>query len=100
MGNLIANAPLFYPSAKEWMWNYCIYLGPFIDSSGNEFDLGIYIDKDGAKCAANVYGNEPGNYYSGDLPTYKKYHSVKEHYEETFRRAKELGLILVDDERP
>lgn len=25
---------LFYPSAVEWMWSYCTYLGPFTDSKG------------------------------------------------------------------
>jgi hypothetical protein len=65
MYNLLTNAPLFYPSAKEWMWDYCIYLGPFTDSKGNNYDLGIYLGLDSYPSAAIVYGNEPGNYLSG-----------------------------------
>ena len=32
---------LYYPSARDWMWNYCIYLGPYTDSKGANYDLGF-----------------------------------------------------------
>lgn len=89
MKDLLANAPLFYPSAREWMWNYCIYLGPFTDSKGQNFDLGIFLDSSGlGKSAAIVYGNEPGNYISGNFNYLKS-----EHYTETYNRAKCLNLL-------
>tara|TARA_R110002020_G_scaffold99711_9_gene236437 strand:+ start:1084 stop:1359 length:276 start_codon:yes stop_codon:yes gene_type:complete len=81
------NAPLHYPASKAWMWNYCIYLGPFTDSKGNNFDLGIHIGQDEISTAI-VDGNEPGSYYSGDLNNTRH-----EHYVETKRRAIECGLI-------
>ena len=92
--NLLAGTKLFYPSAKEWMWGYCIYLGPFTDTSGRNYDLGIYLGEaefDLAPSAAIVYGNEDGNYYSGSMD--KQRSDDFEHYIETYRRAKELSLI-------
>ncbi len=88
MKNLLFNAPLFYPSAKEWMWSYCIYLGPFTDSEGENYDLGIYLDNYKGKSAAIVYGDKPGNYLSGD-----NINRDMECYQEMWRRAKELNLI-------
>ena len=88
MNNLLNDAPLYYPSAKEWMWNYCIYLGPFTDSKGENWDLGIYLDCPEQKSAAIVYGNESGNYLSGD-----NINSSMECYQEMWRRARELKLI-------
>lgn len=87
---------LFYPSATEWMWDYCIYLGSFIDSRGTKFDLGIYIDERDESAdrilAAIVYGDEPGNYYSGELNRFGlDGHPMDEKYEETRRRAENLG---------
>ena len=87
---LLTNAPLYYPSGKEWMWDYCIYLGPYTDSKGDNYDLGIYLE-DGNASAAIVYGDEPGDYFSGEL--YPKMYFDKEFYIETLRRAKELNLI-------
>jgi hypothetical protein len=87
MNNLLSNAPLYYPSAKEWMWNYCIYLGPFTDSEGDNYDLGIFLNDD-VKSAAIVYGNKPGNYLSGD-----NINRQMECYQEMWRRARELKLI-------
>lgn len=80
---------LFYPSAINWMWNYCTYLGPFIASDGSKYDLGIFENS-----AAIVYGNEPGNYYSGELDLFsQQIHRPKdEAYEETRKRARMLGL--------
>jgi hypothetical protein len=91
--NLLNAAPLYYPSAKEWMWNYCIYLGPFTDSRGNNYDLGIYINHNSflEYSNATVYGDEPGNYLSGLLyPTLDFNNEVTN---EVVRRAKELKLI-------
>ena len=68
------------------MWNYCIYLGPFVASDGTKYDLGIYED-----CAAIVFGNEPGDYYSGELNTFGFGKRAKdEAYEETRKRSKFL----------
>lgn len=88
MNNLLTGAKLFYPSAKEWMWNYCIYLGPFTDSKGDNYDLGIYLYENGSKSAAIVYGDTPGNYLSGD-----NINRELECYQEMWRRARELNLI-------
>ena len=59
----------FYPEADEWMWNYCIFLGKFTDSSGSNWDLGILLDGDSIIIndwsAAIVYDNNPGAYISG-----------------------------------
>ena len=81
---------LFYPSATNWMWNYCIYLGPFVASDGSEYDLGIYQNS-----AAIVYGNDPGDYISGDLNIFGLTvdNPVAEAYEETRNRAAMLGLF-------
>ena len=93
MKNLLSGAKLFYPSAKEWMWNYCIYLGPFTDTEGDNYDLGIFMgdyESTGKASAAIVYGDTPGNYLSGSLDMFGK---ESECYQETVRRAKEIGLI-------
>lgn len=81
------------------MWNYCQYLGPFISSDGKKFDLGIHIEKYNSGrvivSAATVYGNSPGDYYSGELDRFgmgEIRDSSVEMYEETRRRAKMLGL--------
>ena len=91
MNNLLNSAPLYYPSAKEWMWNYCIYLGPFTTSRGKNLDLGIYISDDGEISNATVDGNEPGDYFSGDI--YPILAFDNEVTQEVIRRAKELKLI-------
>jgi len=74
--------PMNYPGAKGWMWSYCIYLGPFTDSLGDKFDLGVHIG-DGSLLPsyAIVYGNECGDYISGSLETV-----YDEVHEETVRR--------------
>lgn len=79
---------LNYPSAIDWMWNYCTYLGPFIDSDGNKYDLGIYL-----KSAAIVFVDTPGDYHSGTLDTFGKQGGIsQEIYDETRKRATILGL--------
>jgi hypothetical protein len=92
MDSLLTGANLFYPSAKDWMWNYCIYLGPFTDSEGNNYDLGIHLGRLGAS-AAIVYGDEPGEYISGGLKHFGRDGGVSgEYYEEVRKRAKALNI--------
>lgn len=88
MNTILLGAPLWYPKAKEWMWNYCHYLGPFTDHNGDTYDLGVHIHPNEEQLsAAIVYGNEPGDYLSGDLNTFDG-----ELYDEVRRRLKELNL--------
>ena len=92
MNNLLSGAPLYYPSAREWMWDYCIYLGPFTDSDNKNWDLGIWLGS--TTCAAGVYGDVPGNYMSGEL----KYGVLPgggrtDVYLEIEKRAKLLNLL-------
>lgn len=95
MDQLLSNAPLFYPSAREWMWSYCIYLGPFTNSEGRNFDLGVCItDTPEGISGAIVYGDTPGNYYSGRLESFSEGNGVhSEIYVETKKRAVAIGLI-------
>lgn len=91
---MLYNAPLFYPSAKDWMWDYCIYLGPFTDSRGDNFDLGIWMGDGNDYSAAIVYGDTPGDYYSGELNKFGLNDTIhSEIYKETRKRAKALNLI-------
>jgi len=95
MESLLLNAPLYYPEAREWMWDYCIYLGPFTDSEGRNYDLGVHIYKKDENSnpqlsAAIVDDNRPGSYCSGSL---HRLQEECEHYIETRRRAIELGLF-------
>jgi len=91
---LLSGAPLFYPSAKEWMWDYCIYLGPYTSPDGKNYDLGIHLSgQTSTPSAAIVYGDTPGNYISGDLKLFK---DSGEYYIETIKRAKALNLIRQD----
>lgn len=91
MNNLLNSAPLYYASAKEWMWNYCIYLGPFTGNKGHNYDLGIYIDDYGSIYNATVYGDEDGDYHSGQI--YPMIDFDGKVVQEVLRRAKELKLI-------
>ena len=87
---VLSGIKLFYPSAREWMWDYCTYLGPFTDKKGDNYDLGVMLD-DGRLVGAIVYGDVPGNYMSPDL---SGRHDIKrEVYHETIRRAEELKLV-------
>lgn len=86
---VLQGAPLFYPSAREWMWQYCIYLGPFTDSRKNNYDLGIYIEDPSSTdrySNASVYGDSPGSYLSGDF-------FDSEITQEVCRRANYLGIV-------
>ncbi len=90
MTNLLKNAPLYYPSARDWMWHYCVYLGPYTDMYGDHFDLGIFIN-DNSISNATVWGNEPGNYSSGHV--YPRIDFDNDVVQEVLRRAKELNFI-------
>lgn len=96
---------LFYPSAINWMWNYCINLGKFTDSRGNNYDLGIHISEwvyngkpSKEVSAAIVCSDRDGDYYSGEIME-SRYGSnpeldwTHEKYRETYKRAKERKLI-------
>lgn len=96
MSLLLSNAPLFYPSARTWMWNYCIYLGPFTNSEGTNFDLGIHLSEgeEDNPSAAIVYGDVAGNYYSGKIGNAEEITGIHgEIYKETRNRAIALGLF-------
>lgn len=86
---------LYYPSAIDWMWDYCIYLGPYTDSDGNKYDLGVYVRKgysnfpDHSVSLAAVYGNESGQYLSGPLIKFID----DELYQEAAIRAAKHGLL-------
>ena len=73
------------------VWDDAIYLGPFTDSDGKNYDLGIVRhDWWERPLACIVYGNEPSNYKSGELiPAMDRF----EIYAETRRRAMSLQLI-------
>jgi hypothetical protein len=92
MESLLSGAPLYYPSAKEWMWSYCIYLGPFTSEDGRNYDLGIFLgDAILGPSAAIVYGDIDGNYISGPLKNVIG--DRPDYYRETVKRAKALNLI-------
>jgi len=94
--HILTGVNLYYPSARDWMWDYCMYLGPYVDSNGEKYDLGVFVntgfdDTDEPHySAAIVYGNEPGEYISGELEPQR---FTGEHYTETIRRCKELNLL-------
>jgi len=96
---VLSNVKLFYPSAREWMWDYCVYLGSFTNSEGKNFDLGIFDDNIKVM-GAIVYGNEEGSYKSGTLDDcgYDD-HVSSEVYKETRKRAEALGLYIPKDKR-
>jgi hypothetical protein len=80
---------MHFPKAKYWMWNYCVFLGPYYDPiAEKKYDLGLYFGPDGTSFAI-VYGDDPGDYLSGDI----KLHSDSHVCGETLRRAKECQLI-------
>lgn len=77
---------LHYPSAVDWMWNYCVYLHPY-SYKGKYYDLGVYVDMQGIVSAAIVYGNKTGQYASGELTSRFPEHAV---YRETWKRYQQL----------
>jgi hypothetical protein len=91
MNNTLLNVELYYPSAREWMWDYCIYLGPFTSSTGDKYDLGAFNNGEGYS-NATVYGDTPGNYISGELEMFNR-DKTNELYNEVEKRLKALGLL-------
>jgi hypothetical protein len=93
METILKNAPLYFPEGRESMWSYCVYLGPYTDSHGNNYDMGILLrhgDEYGRDhSAACVWGSEPHQYTSGELKVF----AGSEIHDEVSRRAKELNLI-------
>jgi len=96
--NELKTNKVFYPSADDWMWDYCHFLGSWVNPyNGAKYDLGIFTKKDLKDTSgAMVYGNIDGNYISGELRMFGKsgiaeYDAV---YEETRRRAINLGLFI------
>ena len=77
----------YFPDAKEWMWNYCIPLGKF-EVNASKFDLGVYINPSGEVSHAIVYGNEPGEYLSGEIQLFVERDVCKEN----IRRYNEYTL--------
>lgn len=88
---------LTYPSATEWMWNYCIYLGPFTLNNGDVYDLGVCIKSKeyGVRhiSLAAVFGNEPGDYLSGPLTVFATPEESDCPYIEAARRCKAMGIL-------
>jgi hypothetical protein len=84
----------FYPGANTWMWEACFFLGKFTDSKGNNFDLGVHLAREAAKgyVGANVYGNSPGSYGSGDCHPDSRF----EQNVEAHRRAALLGVQSIE----
>lgn len=57
-----------FPTADNWMWNYCRYLGSIRDVNGRPYDLGIWISSDKLQISfAIVDGPEGGDYHSGNI---------------------------------
>lgn len=83
---------LNYPSAMDWMWDYCISLGQYTDSNGGKWDLGIHIDHEHKTVSnASVYGNTSRHYSSGEI--YPKIDFDNEITQEVLKRAKALDLL-------
>lgn len=90
---MLDNVKLHWPEARGWMWDYCVYLGGYTHPENkHNYDLGVYINPFGEVSAAIVFGNEPGNYMSGDLEDFVRAFN-NPIYVETLRRAKEIGLL-------
>jgi len=71
------NVKLFHPDAWEQI-KYSTYLGPFIDSKGHKYDLGVFVDTSEDEeypndvdypqvFDATTFTNEVPYYSSGDL---------------------------------
>jgi hypothetical protein len=67
------------------MWKTCVSLGPFTNSLGDKFDLGVCpkgVDGCLYDSLAVVYGPEPENYISGWHPSCEGYASPQADYPE------------------
>ena len=85
----------YYPSANNWMWNYCTFLGQYTDVNGDNYDLGVLLKTESNLVISEfsfaiVYGNKPGNYISGP---YHNSEEKRDFIKETIRRVKILNLI-------
>ena len=85
--DLLVNVPLNWPEAREWMWNYCVYLGGY-EENGIKYDLGVYMGAKWGVSAAIVYGPNDGDYLSGPLNP----GTGGDLYKEVNKRMKVLGL--------
>ncbi len=95
---VLKGVKLYYPEARDWMWDYCVYLGPYTSPSGEHLDLGVYLSDftlDHSVSLAAVYGNNDGDYISGMI------NSTIETpmYVEALKRAYALGLVNKDGSR-
>lgn len=71
---------LRYPESREWMFDYCTYLGSFyMKDEKKVLDFGIFVETDYMDktkpriIEATVYGNDAGSYYSGDVDLFTNY---------------------------
>jgi len=87
---ILVNAPLWWPTAREWMWSYCIYLGGYVGENGHKYDLGIYMGGKRGNSMAIVTGPNDGDYLSGPCEEYEGMSAVNA---ETVKRARALGLL-------
>ncbi len=97
-GFIINPLDKLFPDSESGMWEYCTYLGKYVDKHGAKWDLGILIQEDGI-CDASVYGNEESNYTSGRLYYDDNGEYIADHVAEVTRRAKQLNLITEEHKR-
>ena len=90
---ILKGVNLFYPDARNWMWDYCMYLGPYTDKDGHNYDLGCYFGDSGEISAAIVCSKEPGVYLSGDITYFRSNSQFRELYQEVQNRLKSLSII-------
>jgi len=55
---------MYYPD--HHIRTYCRYLGSVLIND-SKYDLGVYMNPDGSVSHAIVYGNDDGDYLSGDV---------------------------------
>lgn len=70
-----ANVELFHPKAWEEI-SYSTYLGPFIDSKGNKYDLGVYKRTDEVEMASgtrSITSISEATTYSNEIPYYSSH---------------------------
>lgn len=95
----IDHADKFYPEHNSYIWTYCIFLGKFTDSNGENYDLGVCVQKGKTSVCfldATTYGPEGYQYSSGVfsksmLDVYKE--KELEWYVEAYRRANILNIF-------
>lgn len=91
--NPYLNQPKYFPKNKRLNLQNHIYLGTFIDSMNDKYDLGIHKIGDMA-VGCIVFGNDFGDYFSGEIMNRKETKgSYNEKFVETIKRAKELNYI-------